>query len=101
MNFPKSPGLTSVPSEKCFLSSGVDAKLKMWEESEATWVTKSVAGYRSDPIEHFDISEDGSIVTTVQGDKCCIFNAVGLQFTDTLLPPPGEQFEMIKMSPSK
>jgi len=75
-------------SEKCFLSSGVDAKLKMWEESDTTWVTTSVAGYRTDPIEHFDISEDMSIVTTVQGDKCCIFNAIGLHFTDTLLPPP-------------
>jgi len=75
-------------SEKCFLTSGVDAKLKMWEESESSWITKSVGCYRTDPILHFDISEDSSIVSTVTGHKVCLFSTAGLHFTDTLLPPP-------------
>jgi len=74
-------------NQKCFISAGSDGKLKKWEEIDGRWITTHIGGYRNEPIRHFDVSEDQSIVASVSKSKCVIYATSNLAFTDTLLPP--------------
>ena len=77
-------------SDSNFITSGYDSKLKKWSFEGESWKVTHVTSYRSEPILNFDISEDGTILTACDRNKCMIFSASDLSFTDTLLPPTDE-----------
>jgi NET1-associated nuclear protein 1 (U3 small nucleolar RNA-associated protein 17) len=83
--------------ESTFVTSGADSKLKRWIIENGELRNSHVGNYRDDPILSFDISEDGTTVTTCDESKCSIFSAYDMSYQDITLPTleEGQKIEKV------